>query len=155
MEIAWRIVQAQVADRAFNGEGARRYGGRWNSKGFPVVYTSSSISLAILEVLVHIPTYDILDEYVYIPVEFDQKYTTTLDLNELPPSWNKDPSPRANKQIGDSWLESRRSVILEVPSAIVPTEKNFLINPMHPDFDRLKIFKPEKFDLDARLLRHK
>ena len=60
MGIAWRIVQAHVADRAFTGEGARRYGGRWNSKGFAVIYTSSSISLAILEVLVHIPIYDIL-----------------------------------------------------------------------------------------------
>jgi RES domain-containing protein len=84
MAIAWRIVQAHVADRAFTGEGARRYGGRWNSKGFAVVYTASSISLAILEVLVHIPIYGILEEYVHIPVEFDQDLAATLNSKNLP-----------------------------------------------------------------------
>lgn len=155
MGIAWRIVQAHVADRAFDGEGSRLYGGRWNSKGFAVVYTSGSISLAILEVLVHIPTYDILDEYVYIPVEFDQRFVYSLDPDELPANWDKDPSPQANKQIGDSWVESQRSLILEVPSAIVPTEINFLINPAHPDFGKLKIGKPEKFEFDPRFFKHK
>ena len=154
MGIAWRIVQAHVADRAFTGEGARRYGGRWNSKGFAIVYTSSSISLAILEVLVHMPTYDILEEYVYIPVEFDQKLSLTLNPDELPDNWKKDPSPQANKQIGDTWVESQKSIILEVPSAIVPTEKNFLINPAHADFSKLKIGEAGKFDFDPRLLKY-
>jgi len=153
MSFAWRIAQAHVADRAFTGEGARRYGGRWNSKGFAVVYTSSSISLAILEVLVHIPIYGILDEYVYIPVEFDQDLVVTLNLDDLPDSWNKDPSLQVIKQIGDSWIESQESVILEVPSAIVPTEKNFLINPAHPDIGKLKIGKPTKFEFDPRLMK--
>jgi len=67
MALAWRIVQTHVADRAFTGEGARRYGGRWNSKGYAAVYTSGSISLAILEVLVHIPIYDILEMTVSHP----------------------------------------------------------------------------------------
>jgi RES domain-containing protein len=153
MGIAWRIVQAHVADRAFTGEGARRYGGRWNCKGFAVVYTSGSISLAILEVLVHLPTYDILEEYVYIPVEFDKKFVLILDPHELPANWNRDPSPQANKQIGDSWVKSRRSVILEVPSAIVPNEKNFLINPAQPDFSKLKIGEPKKFEFDSRFIK--
>ena len=78
MAVAWRIVQAHLADRAFTGEGSRHYGGRWNSKGFAVVYTSGSISLAILEILVHIPIYDILEEYVHIPVEFDPKLSLAL-----------------------------------------------------------------------------
>lgn len=153
MVVAWRIVQAHVADRAFTGEGARRYGGRWNRKGYAVIYTSSSISLAILEVLVHIPIYDILEEYVYIPVEFDQKFVLALDPDELADNWKKDPSPQANKQIGDSWVESQESVILEVPSAIVPTEKNYLLNPAHSDFSKLKIGEPAKFEFDPRLLK--
>jgi RES domain-containing protein len=153
MAIAWRIVQAHVADRAFSGEGARRYGGRWNSKGHAVVYTASSISLSILEVLVHIPIYDILEEYVYIPVEFNQKFVLSLKPDELPDNWNKDPSPQAIKQIGDSWVESQKSVILEVPSAIVPSEKNFLINPAHSDFSKLKIGEPVKLEFDPRLLK--
>ena len=153
MEIAWRIVQAHVVDSAFTGEGAHRYGGRWNSKGYAGIYTSSSISLAILEVLVHIQIYDILEEYVYIPVEFDQKLSLAWNLDDLPDNWNRDPSPQAAKQLGDFWVESRQSVILEVPSAIVPTEKNYLINPAHPDFGKLKIGKPTKFGFDTRLLK--
>lgn len=153
MAVAWRIVQAHLADRAFTGEGSRRYGGRWNSKGFEVVYTSGSISLAILEILVHIPIYDILEEYVHIPVEFDPKLFLALNPAELPANWNKDPSPQTIKQIGDSWIESQESAILEVPSAIVPTEKNFLINPSHSGFGKLKIGKPAKLYFDARLIK--
>ena len=153
MSSAWRIVQTHVADRAFTGEGSRRYGGRWNSKGYAVVYTSSSISLAILEVLVHIPIYGILEEYVYFPVEFDQDLVLPLDVDNLPDNWKKDPSPRATKQIGDSWVESRESVILEVPSTIVPTEKNYVINPAHPDFKKLKIGSPTKILFDPRLIK--
>jgi RES domain-containing protein len=153
MSIAWRILQAHVANHAFTGEGARRYGGRWNSKGFAVVYASSSISLAILEVLVHIPIYGVLEEYVYIPVEFDQKFVVTLKRDDLPGNWNRDPAPQVIRQVGDSWVESRESVILEVPSAIVPTEKNFLINPVHPDFSKLKIGSPAKFEFDPRLIK--
>jgi len=153
MALAWRIVQTHVANRAFSGDGARRYGGRWNSKGHAVVYTSSSISLAILEILVHIQIYDILEEYVYIPVEFDPKLSMTLNPPELPENWNTDPSPQAIKQMGDSWVENQQSIILKVPSAIVPTEKNFLINPSHPNFSKLKIGTPAKFDFDYRLLK--
>jgi RES domain-containing protein len=153
MAIGWRIVQAHVADRAFSGEGARRYGGRWNSKGFAVVYTSSSISLAILEILVHIPIYGILEEYVYIPAEFDQDLAATLNTENLPDDWNKDPPSQTIKQIGDSWVENQESAILEVPSAIVPTEKNYLINPAHPDFRKLKIGSPTKFEFDPRLIK--
>ena len=153
MGIARRIVQARVAGRAFTGEGARRYGGRWNSNGVAVVYTAGSTSLAILEVLVHIPTYDILDEYVHIPVEFDNKFVLALNPDELPAKWDKDPSPHANKQIGDSWVGNQRSLILELPSVIVPTEKNFLINPAHPDFSKLKIGEPQRFEFDPRRLK--
>ena len=153
MSSAWRIVQAHVADRAFTGEGSRRYGGRWNSKGYAVVYTSSSISLAILEVLVHIPIYGILEEYVCFPVEFDRDLVLPLDVDNLPDNWKNDPPSRAIKQIGDSWVESRESAILEVPSTIVPTEKNYLINPAHPDFKKLKIGSPIKILFDPRLIK--
>lgn len=153
MAIAWRIVQAHVADRAFTGEGARRYGGRWNSKGVAVVYASSSISLAILEVLVHIPNYDVLEEYVCFPVEFNRDFVMTLDPDDLPRNWSRDPSPQAVRQVGDFWAESRESVILEVPSTIVPTEKNYLINPAHPDFRKLKLGRPTKFEFDPRLIK--
>jgi RES domain-containing protein len=94
-----------------------------------------------------------LEEYVHIPVEFEPKLSMNLKPADLPTNWNKDPSPLAIKQIGDSWIENQQSVILEVPSAIVPTEKNLLINPSHPKFKKLKIGTPTKFDFDPRLLK--
>jgi RES domain-containing protein len=118
-----------------------------------MVYTSGSISLAILEVLVHIPIYDILDEYIYIPVEFDPKLSTTINPADLPANWNRDPAPQATKQLGDFWVKDQNSVILEVSSAIVPAEKNYLINPSHPDFKKLKIGLPSRFEFDSRLLK--
>ena len=94
-----------------------------------------------------------LEEYVYLPVKFDQKFVLALKPDEMLDNWNQDPAPHTNKQIGDSWIKSRKSVILEVPSAIVPTEKNFLINPVHPAFSKLKIDKPVKLEFDKRLFK--
>ena len=153
MIVTWRIVQAHLAQRAFSGEGARRYGGRWNSKGQAVIYTAESISLAVLEILVHIQIYDIMGEYVYIPVEFDHSLSLSLNPDKLPDNWYEDPAPLALKKIGDSWVESQESVVLEVPSAIVPAEKIFLINPAHPDFSKINIGEPVDLEFDPRLLK--
>jgi RES domain-containing protein len=90
---------------------------------------------------------------VYIPAEFDQDRVTTLNMDNLPDDWSKDPPPPIIQQIGDSWVENQGSVILEVPSAIVPREKNYLINPVHPDFITLKIGSPTKLEFDPRLVK--
>lgn len=148
---AWRIVKAKYAASAFTGEGAAKVGGRWNSRGNPVVDTSGSLSLAALELLVHLNP-PVHFRWVSIPCEFDSKWVESLPLETLPKGWRRHPAPRAARTIGDAWLAESRSVVLAVPSVIVPGEWNYLLNPAHPDFRRIDRGDPESFALDPRLL---
>ena len=149
---AWRLIKAEHADDAFSGEGARRGGGRWNSKGVRVVYTSGSLSLATLEVLVHTPFYSALKNYVCIPIDFDPSLSHSITTEDLPDNWAADPVPQSVRDVGDRWVQNQESVILKVPSAIIPVEYNYLINPSHPDFEKVVIRSPQKFAFDPRLL---
>ena len=146
MRRAWSIVKTKHASTAFDGEGARLYGGRWNSRGIRVVYVSSSLSLASLESLVHL-TPPVSFKYVAIPVEFEE-----IPLATLPTEWRDEPPPPSAKAIGDIWVSQARSAVLELPSVIIPDEINFLLNPSHPDFRKIVIGKPEAFSFDPRLL---
>ena len=148
---AWRIVKAKHAAGSFVGEGARLLGGRWNSPGKRVVYTAENAALAALEMLVHLGHMATLPSYVVIGCHFDEKLVT--EVKDLPEGWRAFPAPAAVQAIGDAWLESAKSAVLRVPSAIVPSENNYLLNPAHPKFGRVVIGKPEKFELDLRLLR--
>lgn len=154
---AWRITQARyaeerAADGAFSGEGARRYGGRWNSRGTAVAYTAGSRSLALLEILVHTESTRLLGHYVLIPVTFDARHVETLDEAVLPADWQAHPAPAFTQELGDEWVRSERSVVLQVPSVILPAEPNYLLNPLHPDFESLTIGHPEALDVDRRFL---
>jgi RES domain-containing protein len=152
MPTGWRIVKSKLAHQAFDGEGARLHGGRWNSRGTPLVYTSESVSLALLEVLVHIQDSRFLPSYSLCPVRFEATQLERLDRRLLPGSWRSFPAPPEVQALGDRWARSRSSLALEVPSAIVATERNFLLNPAHPDFPSLAIEPPVPFELDLRLL---
>jgi len=151
---AWRIVQARYAKNAFDGEGAHLYGGRWNPPGVAMVYTAGSKSLAMLELMVHVPAEQLLRAYVHIPVEFDAKWMKRIARKELPRDWRIYPASNATRNAGEGWVRSGISAVLEVPSAVVPDESNYLINPRHPDFARLRIGKPEPLDIDVRLLKN-
>lgn len=148
---AWRIVKAKFAAHAFEGEGARRFGGRWNSKGTAMVYTAGSQALAVLEMLVHLEASDLLKHYRLVPVTFDQMMVKVLSPANLPANWKRRPTPATVRAIGDKWVASAQSVILQVPSVIVPCESNYLLNPTHPDFGKLVIGKPQAFRFDRRL----
>ncbi len=150
---AWRILKPQHASAAFDGEGARRYGGRWNSPGVPLVYTASTKALAALELLVHLPSAQVLAAFVCLRIEFDERLMHRLENPELPPLWRADPPPLAARAIGDQWQRAGGSAILEVPSAIVPEECNYLLNPAHPHFQNIAIGEVEKFYFDPRLLK--
>lgn len=152
MPTAWRIVKTRFAARAFDGEGARLYGGRWNSVGVRVVYTAGSVSLAVLEMLVHLENTDVLPAYSLCAVRFDDAVVTSLDRSRLPANWRDSPSPPELLGMGDAWVASRSSAVLEVPSAVVESESNYLINPDHPDFASLVIDPPGPFTFDPRLL---
>lgn len=145
----FRVTQARHADTAFSGEGARRYGARWNSSGTPMVYTSTQLSLAILEILVHVEDLRSLDSFVVVPAEIPDELILQL---ELPAHW-RDPSGIASKRAGDAWIKSGSSLGVLVPSVIVPLEFNILINPIHVDIKHLKLGELFPFEIDPRLKR--
>ena len=149
----WRIVPADQAATAFDGEGARLYGGRWNSVGVPMVYASEHKSMAAFEVRVHIDKTRMQKRYKCFAVHFDDGLMETFRVEDLPEDWWQEPPPTSLQQLGDDWIESNVSVILAVPSAVIPDELNYLINPKHRDFARLKIAPPSDFAFDPRLLK--
>lgn len=145
---SYRLVKGKHARRAFDGEGARLYGGRWNSPGVSVVYTSDSLALCCLEIFVNLPSYDLLKDFVYIKLVFDEKLVQDADLNE---GWNERPVSKVSQTIGDKWIEAQKSAILRVPSVIVPEGNNYLINFNHQDSKQIKIGDPVSLDFDPRL----
>lgn len=150
MLTAWRIVKAKHVSRAFDGEGARRFGGRWNSVGIPMVYTAGSQALAALEMLVHLEFSDLLRHYRLISVTFDDSIVKSLDPKKLPSNWKRRPTPSAVRSIGDSWIQSAESVVLKVPSVVVPEEYNYLLNSLNHDFSKITIGRPQSFRFDPR-----
>lgn len=151
MPVAWRIVKAKRSATAFDGEGARRSGGRWNSVGIPMVYTSATISLAILEILVHLEDSSVLPHYSVLSVEFDAAQVTNLDPAMLSFNWRDPMAPVELQQRGDAWMQAQRSLILRLPSVIVPSETIYLLNPRHPDFASLTFGPPQALEFDPRL----
>ena len=148
---AWRIVKGKNAASAFTGQGARLAGGRWNSPGVAVIYVAGSASLAMLEMLVHLQGQELLSRYVLFEVTFDRKLVADVKVKDLPRSWRKSPPPGAAQHIGDAWVAGGRSAVLRVPSVIVPTEANYLLNPSHPDFARIAIGLQQAMKFDRRL----
>ncbi|HEU5124757.1 MAG TPA: RES family NAD+ phosphorylase [Verrucomicrobiae bacterium] len=153
MLTGWRIVPASTADKAFTGEGARLYGGRWNSVGVPVVYASEHQSLAALETRVHIDTTRKIKRYKCFAFHFDEKLMQVFRIGSLPEDWQDEPPPPSVQAIGDAWVKAADSVILAVPSVIIPAERNYLINPNHSDFKKIKIENATDFAFDPRLLK--
>jgi len=147
----WRIIAAKHAKDAFSGEGAKSYPGRWNKHGTKMIYTAQSESLALLEIIVNVPSYRHLKTHVVIPATFDIAFITPLDPSRLPTDWLDNPIPPSTRRIGDAWAKSSSSAVLCVPSTVVPTENNYLINPAHSDFSQIQIGKPRGLYLDPRL----
>lgn len=153
MITSWRIVKAKYASTAFEGEGSRRAGGRWNSRGLPIIYTAESAALAALELLVHLGRTRTLPEYVVFSCTFPESIVETVHPDGLPSNWRAHPAPVALRRFGDDWAGNRRSGALKVPSAVIDGENNYLLNPEHRSFRRITISAPQRFELDRRLLR--
>ena len=147
---AWRLTKTKLIAGAWDGEGARKSGGRWNSVGIAVVYTSGTLSLALVEVLVHLPS-GILPAYSAARVDFDESMVTAVGPRDLAENWRDYPPPPSTKAIGDLWVAKGSSLVLRVPSVIVPTEFNYILNPAHPAFADLMIGEPMPFPFDPRL----
>ena len=149
--ILYRIAKCDyVAD--ISGTGARLYGGRWNSIGRPMVYLASSRSLAILEVLVHLSPAIFPGGFCLAQFDVPADNIVTLMPGDLPANWHDILSPNQLKKIGDKFLKEQKSLLLKVPSAIVPEEFNYLVNPMHPEASKIKLIKQQLFNFDERLV---
>jgi RES domain-containing protein len=147
----WRIVHERNAATAFSGEGSRKRGGRWNSRGYRAVYCAESLALATLELLVHGVPYDSLKHFISISVLIPEKLVIEIKANKLPSDWRMDPPPSVLQAIGDKWLEEKQYAVLKVPSAVIPVEFNYVINPDHPDFSKIGIGGAERHTFDVRL----
>ena len=151
MLTAYRTVKAKYADEPLATEGARLFGGRWNPKGFPLLYTTSSPALALVESLVHQPrvTYRKLPKLILFTLEVPADLTT-YPLEELPAYWNEESYERTQWFLRD-WLQTPTTLIVAVPSVVVPMSNNYLIHPAHPHFTHIRVVKQEPFPVERRL----
>lgn len=151
MLTVWRLLTARFADSAFSGEGARLYGGRWNRKGTPMVYTAGSQSLAMLEMLVQ--DEPLRARYVMIPATLPRNLKVErIAPEELPDDWRHLAAREQLQAIGSEWVKRKSSAVLAVPSAVIPSETNYLLNPLHPSFAKIDIGPPQEFITDLRLI---
>jgi RES domain-containing protein len=150
--LTYRICKTKYAATWFDGEGAFRFGGRWNSRGMRILYTAGSLSLAALEMLVHLNNEEILLSYSYATAEFDESLILSVeDFRSLPENWGNSPAPLELQQIGDEWARELASVVLKVPTSVLPVEFNYLINVEHSEFSRISLGFPQAFTFDERL----
>jgi RES domain-containing protein len=148
--LAWRIAKRAQARQAFSGEGARIAGGRWNLPGDPVVYVSSTLALAAMETFIHLGEEGLSIAFDYFRIEIPGSVTITR-CDKPPRSWRAEPPGESSMRCGSAWLREGRSAVLDVPSAIVPVERNLLLNPRHPHSAQLVISRPKPFAFDPRM----
>ena len=149
----WRICRKPYVDNALDGIGGMYTSGRWHTKGNPIVYTASSAALAALELLVHVDPLMAPSDLRLLAIEIpDDLSTAVLEPTMLPGDWSTVPAPASLQTIGVSWLTSGGSAVLSVPSAVITVERNFLLNPRHPEAQRINIISDEAFTFDTRLL---
>lgn len=148
----YRIAKTRYASTAFDGEGARINGGRWNSVGVRVAYASQSTALATLEVMVGLQKSNLLSAYSLVSAQVDEAKLEILLPTALPTNWRNHPPAPESQAIGDLWVAEQRSLVLKVPSAIIDGEFNFLVNPAHSDFGSVTISAPTTFAFDPRLI---
>ena len=150
---AWRIDKAKRSPAdSFSGEGARRIEGRWNSARHAVVYTASSLSLAALEKFVHLGAESLGIRFVSYQVDIPSSVRIMeWKRSEMPKDWRTQPAPISTQKMGDEWIAGLRGAVLIVPSVVIPSESNVLLNPRHPKFTKIKISPPLAFNFDPRM----
>lgn len=148
--IVWRLAKARHSE--LDGEGARRRGARWNPRGMAMVYAASTLSLAALEVLVHTDVSQAPEDLIATPIEIpDSILHEEIAESSLLRNWRETPPPERLQAIGFEWKKRGSSAALGVPSVVIPSEQNWLLNPDHPDFKKIVPGKPQPFHFDPRL----
>jgi RES domain-containing protein len=152
----WRLARSVYP--ALDGEGARRYGGRWNAPGTPVVYTAESLSLSALELLVHLNPAQLPGDLMAYAIDIpDELAVQCIGLEDLPDGWHRRAEDARLRRLGQAWADAERgpdpgAPVLKVPSAVIPEERNVLINPRHPDASEVTVSRKRPFTFDPRLL---
>ena len=152
--ICWRLATSRRPEIALAGEGARRYGGRWNPVGTPVVYAATTLALAALEVLGHVDPVE-ARPYWYYRLELPDALVERLAREDAPRGWDASPPRPASARVGGAWAAAHRSLALLVPSVHVPTweELNVLIDPRHPEIGKLGVGPATPYAFDPRLVK--
>lgn len=153
MLLVWRTATARVTDTAFSGEGVRLYDRRSNPKGWPVIYTAASQSLTLLELMVQDDP--LRAHYMLIPAQLpDDLPVTSVEVEDLPADWRTLGARSVLQEIGRIWLDEGSTAVMSVPSVVAPAERNYLVNPTHPDFAHIPVGTPRSLEVDTRLLRN-
>lgn len=153
MEV-FRLSSSKYAND-LSGTGAKIHGGRWNRKGNAVLYTAGTRALALVEVLVHTTNAFLPLNYQLITIYIPDDSILTIPTKSLPEDWNNIEPSDSTTKISASWLSAAEYLTLRVPSVVVEGEYNFLINPAHPDFSKVKVLCSEAFNFDNRLIKQK
>lgn len=149
----YRLSRRKYAEE-LSGKGAAMVGGRWNSRGTELIYTAQSRALAMAEVAVHLTLATLPDDFVMVEIDIpDTISVSDMEPEKLPKHWNSFPYNLRTQSIGDEFVKSEKSCLLKIPSAVVPGDHNFLINPKHIDFSKISISAVENFPFDERLFR--
>ena len=150
--IVYRLCKQAYVNN-LSGRGAEVNGGRWNGKGTPALYTAASRALAVLEVAVHVPFGILPINYRMMTIDVPHEAMEVFAIADLPRDWNRNPFAPSTQYLGDDFLNAKKSLLLQVPSTTVAGDFNYIINPNHPDFEKLKVLKIEPFEFDSRLFR--
>lgn len=147
--LVYRITTRKHAGD-LSGSGAAKFGGRWNKKGLPVLYTGENKEIALLETIVHTPPL-LIPALDMLTLEIPDDSITTIEIENLPENWDVYPAPVILSEIGENWIKQRKTMALKVPSSIIHTSHNYILNCMYSAYTNIKIIKRENFKFDARL----
>jgi RES domain-containing protein len=148
--LVYRIADEKFV-RDLTGTGAAMYGGRWNKKGTPVIYAGESIEIALLETIVHTPPM-LVPHLEILTIEIPDHSITKITSKELPPNWGDYPAPTILSEIAEKWIKAGETIALQVPSCIIHTAHNYILNCRHADYSQVKVLKQKPFHFDSRLL---
>ncbi|NOX10136.1 MAG: RES family NAD+ phosphorylase [Gammaproteobacteria bacterium] len=154
MPTGWRVADPEFAkspQEMLSGEGAFLHGGRWNTKGHRVVYLGGNLATASLELLVYLDSISVLNCFSKIEVTFNDEHIILIDPDDLPDDWTQPSMTPTTQIIGNDWLSNQESLILQIPSVVIESEHNYLLNPLHPDFKEIETSNITTFKYDSRI----
>lgn len=150
--IVYRLTKSKYKDQ-LSGVGAEKYGGRWNNKGKQVIYTGESRALCTAEIAVHSPLGIVPSDYFVQSIEIPKLKMLEIFPEDLNLNWRNFPHEISTKHLGDDFIDENKYLVMKVPSAVIQDEFNYLINPHHKNFPRIKLLKIEEFNFDKRLFK--